>query len=77
MSLDRSSTREFRSWLQRQAIAWPQVRQPGGFEGPLARTFGIESVPASYIFDRAGRLQGAGLRGLALETRVTALLEQR
>lgn len=77
VSLDRSSTREFRSWLQRQAIGWPQVREPGGFESPLARAFAIEAVPASFVFARDGRLHASGLRGPALEHRVTALLEAR
>lgn len=77
VSLDRSSTREFRSWLQRQAIGWPQVRESGGFDGALARAFGIEAVPASFVFDRAGQLHASGLRGSEMESRVTALLEAR
>jgi thiol-disulfide isomerase/thioredoxin len=77
VSLDRSSTREFRSWLQRQAIGWPQVREPGGFDGGLARAFAIEAVPASFVFGRDGRLQASGLRGPALEHQVTTLLEAR
>lgn len=77
VSLDRSTTRDFRSWLQRQAIGWPQVRETGGFEGQLARTFAIESVPASFVFARDGRLVASGLRGEALEARVAALVEGR
>jgi thiol-disulfide isomerase/thioredoxin len=77
VSLDRSSTREFRSWLQRQAISWPQVRESGGFDSPLARTFAIDAVPASFVFGRDGRLHASGLRGVALEHRVAALLEVR
>jgi thiol-disulfide isomerase/thioredoxin len=77
VSLDRSTTREFRSWLQRQAIGWPQVRESGGFDSPLARTFAIDAVPASFVFGRDGRLHASGLRGTALEDRVAALLEVR
>lgn len=77
VSLDRSTTRDFRSWLQRQAIGWPQVREAGGFEGPLARTFAIEAVPASFVFARDGRLVASGLRGRALELRVASLVEGR
>jgi thiol-disulfide isomerase/thioredoxin len=77
VSLDRTSTRDFRSWLQRQAIAWPQVRETGQYDSPLARTFGVEAIPASYLFDRQGRLDATSLRGDALETRVTALVEAR
>ena len=77
VSLDRASTRDFRSWLQRQAITWPQVREAGQYESPLARTFGVEAIPASYLFDRDGRLHATSLRGDALETRVSALVEAR
>ena len=77
VSLDRSSPRDFRSWLQRQAIGWPQVRERGGYESPLARHFGVEAIPASFLFDRDGRLLDANLRGATLETRVAALMEAR
>ncbi len=77
VSLDRSSPRDFRSWLQRQAIGWPQVRERGGYDGPLARRFDVEAIPASFLFDRDGRLIGANLRGDALDGRVATLMEAR
>jgi thiol-disulfide isomerase/thioredoxin len=77
VSLDRSSMRDFRSWLQRQAVAWPQVRQSGGYDSPLARSFAVEAIPASFLFGRDGRLHAAHLRGDSLEARVTALVEAR
>ena len=75
VSLDRSSTRDFRSWLQRQAITWPQVREAGGYDSPLARHFDVDAIPASYLYDRDGRLLATQVRGEQLETRVAALLE--
>jgi thiol-disulfide isomerase/thioredoxin len=77
VSLDRSSVRDFRSWLQRQAIAWPQIREAGGYDSPLARHFGVDAIPASYLYDRDGRLLDTHLRGPALEARVAALMEAR
>jgi thiol-disulfide isomerase/thioredoxin len=77
VSLDRASPRDFRSWLQRQAITWPQVRESGQYESPLALAFGVEAIPASYLFDRAGRLLATSLRGDRLEARVNALVEAR
>ncbi len=75
VSLDRSTTRDFRSWLQRQAIGWPQVREAGGYDSPLARAFAIDAIPASFLFDRAGRLHAARLQGEALEARIVALVQ--
>jgi thiol-disulfide isomerase/thioredoxin len=77
VSLDRSSPRDFRSWLQRQGIGWPQVREAGMYDSPLARTFAVEAIPASFLFGRDGRQHAASLRGPALEARVDALMETR
>jgi thiol-disulfide isomerase/thioredoxin len=77
VSVDRSAAREFRSWLQRQGIAWPQVRESGGFDGPLARMLGVQAVPSTFVYDRHGRLEAARLSGAALEARVTQLVEAR
>lgn len=77
VSLDRSSGRDFRSWLQRQGIGWPQVRQSGQYDSPLARAFDVDAIPASYLFDRDGRLDGTALRGDRLDARVNALVNAR
>ena len=77
VSLDRSPLRDFRSWLQRQGIAWPQVREIGLYDSPLARAFDVQAIPASFLFDREGRLQATSLRGEALDRRVSALMETR
>ncbi|BCS34003.1 hypothetical protein TBR22_A32320 [Luteitalea sp. TBR-22] len=77
VSLDRGSVRDLRSWLQRQGIDWPQVREAGAFDGPLARTFGVVAVPATFLFRRDGRLEASYLRGAGLEARVSRLVEER
>ena len=77
VSLDRSRPRDFRSWLQRQDIGWPQVREVGGYDSPLAAQFGVEVLPASFLFGRDGRLVARDLRGEALTARVRQLVEDR
>ncbi|HTU99928.1 MAG TPA: TlpA disulfide reductase family protein [Luteitalea sp.] len=75
VSLDRTSTRDFRSWLQRQGIGWPQVREDFGYDGPLTRLFGVDALPASFLFDARGHLRAARRRGGSLEREVRALME--
>lgn len=75
VSLDRSSVRDFRSWLQRQGITWPQVREVGGYDSPLAAQFGVEVLPASFLFGRDGRLVARDLRGEALAAGIRRLVE--
>lgn len=77
VSLDRSSPRDFRSWLQRHDIRWPQVREVGGYDSPLATHFGVEVLPASLLVGRDGRLVARDLRGESLTTRVRELVEGR
>jgi len=77
VSLDRSSVRDFRSWLQRQGIGWPQVREVGGYDSPLAAGFGVDVLPATFLVGRDGHLVARDLRGAALETRIRALVEAR
>lgn len=77
ISLDRSSPRDFRSWLQRQDIGWPQVREIGGYDSPLAAQFGVEVLPASFLVGRDGRLVARDLRGETLTRRVRQLVEAR
>jgi thiol-disulfide isomerase/thioredoxin len=76
VSLDRSSTRDFRSWLQRQGVRWPQVREGFGYDGPLTRLFGVETLPASFLFDADGRLLAARRQGGSLDADVRALMER-
>lgn len=77
VSLDRSSPRDFRSWLQRHDIGWPQVREVGGYDSPLAAHFGVEVLPASWLIGRDGRLVDRDLRGERLTMRVRQLVEGR
>ncbi len=77
VSLDRTSMRDFRSWLQRHGIGWPQVREAGGYDGATARRFGVDAIPASFLYDRRGQLLGTALRGAALEARVADVMESR
>ena len=77
ISLDRSSARDFRSWLQRQDIGWPQVREVGGYDSPLAALFGVEVLPASFLVGRDGRVVARDLRGASLTARVRELVEAR
>jgi thiol-disulfide isomerase/thioredoxin len=74
VSLDRAHRRQLVAFLRRHGIDWPQLWDGRGFEGAMARRFGVEAVPRSFLFDRRGRLVAADLDGEALEAVVPALL---
>lgn len=77
ISLDGLPQRDFRSWLQRQGVSWPQVREGGSYDGPLTTRFGVRAIPASFLFDRNGRLVARHLQGDALERRVVGVVGAR
>ena len=43
--------------LKSQAIPWPIVRDGLGWESPLIRGFGINTLPTVWLLDRAGKLR--------------------
>lgn len=53
---------------------WQHIRDPGGTDGPIARDFGIVTVPTMFIVDKAGRVAGA-VTTENVEEAVTALLQ--
>ncbi|HUF24223.1 MAG TPA: redoxin domain-containing protein [Vicinamibacterales bacterium] len=74
ISLDTLDRRSFRSWVRRNDINWPQVQDGRGYNGDLARRFGVEELPVTILLDREGRIAARNLRGDALESAIGRLL---
>ncbi|MDX1502589.1 MAG: TlpA disulfide reductase family protein [Thermoanaerobaculia bacterium] len=77
VSVELADTRRVVGWVRRQELSWPQVHDRRGVHGELARLFGVESVPRSFLFDREGRLVALDLPPRALEATVEALMRLR
>lgn len=55
ISLDKDKTK----WLdamKKDKIGYVQVNDPAGFDAKSAVAFGVENMPASYLFDASGKL---------------------
>lgn len=55
ISLDKDKSK----WLaavKKDKITYTQVNDPEGFDAKSAIAFGVEQMPASYLFDASGRL---------------------
>ena len=74
VSLDTTDRRTLTAWLNRQRVDWPQLWDDRGFDGRLARRFGVETLPRSILFDARGRAVATDLRGEQLLARLTKLL---
>jgi peroxiredoxin len=74
VSLDTIEPRRLASWTRRNGLAWPQVHDGRGYNGALARRFGVEALPATVLVDRDGRVAARDLRGDRLEAAIRGLL---
>ena len=74
VSMNRIDRRALTSFLRRQEIEWPQLHDGRGLRGPLARRFGVEYVPRTFLIDRSGRVVGLDLEGEVLLAALPPLL---
>ena len=56
-------------------LSWHQISNLNYFEGPIAKMYNIQSIPASFILDAEGRIVAKNLRGPALEQKMAELLD--
>lgn len=73
ISLDKEKG-DLESFIKEKKMPWRQFFDGKGWENELAQTFGINSIPATYLLDRKGVIVGVGLRGPALEKAVAEAL---
>ncbi len=65
------------SALQKAGMTWPQHFDGHGWQNEIAQRFGIRSIPATWLFDKQGKLREIGLRGGELEARIENLLREK
>jgi peroxiredoxin len=66
ISLDQDE-QKLKSFLKAKEIPWVQYFDGEGWQNKLAAKYGIDSVPATFLLDRQGKIIGQDLRGEALE----------
>jgi len=64
------------SAIRRTRMTWPHHHDGKGWQNEFAQRFGIRSIPATWLFDKQGKLREMGLRGQDLEARVENLLRE-
>lgn len=56
-------------WVQgseKQQVSWINVSDLKGWQSPVARTYGINKIPSTFLLDREGNLIAVDIRGEAL-----------
>jgi peroxiredoxin len=75
ISLDlRSEGATVAQFTRKNGMTWPQFFDGGGWDNRLAVKYGVNSIPATYLLDRSGRIVGRNLRGPELEAAIERAL---
>jgi len=75
VSLDKPEAKE--AWIQAIAtdkLTWPQVSNLQFWEDPVAKMYGVQAIPATFILDANGKIAARDLRGAELKAKVQELL---
>jgi thiol-disulfide isomerase/thioredoxin len=76
ISLDENQGR-LQSFIKDKQMTWPQFFDGKKWQNKLAVKYGVNSIPATYLLDREGKIIGKDLRGEELEKAVVAALAKK
>ncbi|KAA1243968.1 TlpA disulfide reductase family protein [Aquimarina sp. RZ0] len=76
VSLDRNKDHWTRA-INNDNLDWNHVSNLKFWQDPIAKSYGVRSIPATFILDETGKVIAKNLRGPALETRISELLEEK
>jgi peroxiredoxin len=76
LSLDEDRER-LAAFIQQKKIPWPQYFDGGGWTNKLAKQYGVESIPATFLLDREGIIIAKDARGEDLDKAVKAALAKK
>ncbi|WP_221032579.1 TlpA family protein disulfide reductase [Actomonas aquatica] len=75
ISLDgRNYQDKLQAFVEKRNMPWPQHYDGQGWESPLAKRFGIQSIPSMFLLDKEGRIYSTSARGERLEAAVRECL---
>ena len=72
ISLDKTKP-EWVAAIKQDGLNWIHVSDLKYWGSPVARQYGIESIPANYLLDKDGKIIGSNLRGADLEAELDKL----
>jgi peroxiredoxin len=76
ISLDQDE-KKLKNFTNDRKMTWQQYFDGKGWGNKLAAKYGVQSIPATYLLDREGKIIGKDLRGAALEEAVATALAKK
>ena len=74
VSLDKDATK-WKEAIAKDKLTWTQISNLKYWEDPIALTYNVKSIPATFLLDENGRVVAKDLRGEELAAKIKALLE--
>lgn len=73
VSLDKDGAK-WKEAIAKDKLAWPQISNLKYWDEPIRVTYGVESIPATFLLDANGKVVAKDLTGAALKAKVAELL---
>ena len=74
ISLD-SDEQKWKEFVAKNEMTWPQYRD-NGFDAPIAKGFGVHSIPHTFTIDADGVLQDEHIGDAAIEAKLKKLVNR-
>ncbi|RMA58932.1 TlpA disulfide reductase family protein [Ulvibacter antarcticus] len=77
VSLDKDTQKD--RWIKAISddnMDWYHVSNLQFWQDPIAKMYGVRSIPATFLLDEEGKIIGKNLRGAALESKIASLMGQ-
>lgn len=75
ISLD-NKEESLKTFLEKQSMSWPQHFDGKGWENEIAKLYGIQSIPATFLLDRQGKIRYRDLRSDEMKKKIAELLAE-
>lgn len=73
VSLDKEAA-AWKEAIAKDKLTWHQISNLKFWEEPIAVTYGVKSIPATFLLDANGKIVAKDLRGAALNAKINELL---
>jgi len=74
VSLDKDATK-WKEAIAKDQLTWPQVSNLKYWQEPIALTYDVKSIPATFLLDASGKVVAKDLRGEELTAKIISLLQ--
>jgi len=75
VSLDKDASK-WKDAIAKDNLTWVHVSHLKFWEEPIAKQYGVESIPATFILDASGNIVAKDLRGEELRAKILELLSK-